>query len=86
MRLLLTRAFNSNNSERLAGIQIDPGAGEVPTWTGPHLFLLIDDYDLVVASQGNPMPALHPTPTLPIQAATRTSPTRATAPWEPIPA
>jgi S-DNA-T family DNA segregation ATPase FtsK/SpoIIIE len=44
--------------ERLAGIQVDPGAGELPTWNGPRLFLLIDDYDLVVASQGNPMPAL----------------------------
>lgn len=37
---------------------VDPTADEVPTWRGPHLFLLIDDYDLVVSSQGNPMPAL----------------------------
>src|SRR6185437_11869375 len=38
--------------------QVDAGAGELPTWNGPRLILLIDDYDLVVASQGNPMPAL----------------------------
>jgi len=44
--------------ERLAGIQVDPAAGTVPRWTGPRLFLLIDDYDLVVGTQGNPMPAL----------------------------
>jgi S-DNA-T family DNA segregation ATPase FtsK/SpoIIIE len=44
--------------ERLAGISVDPAAGTVPRWTGPRLFLLIDDYDLVVGSQGNPMPAL----------------------------
>ncbi|MEO8888631.1 MAG: type VII secretion protein EccCa [Jatrophihabitantaceae bacterium] len=44
--------------ERLAGIQVDPSAGAVPTWNGPHLFLIIDDYDLVVRAQANPMPAL----------------------------
>ncbi|PZS18171.1 MAG: type VII secretion protein EccC [Pseudonocardiales bacterium] len=43
---------------RLAGIQVDPVAGEVPRWTGPRLFLLIDDYDLIASSQGNPMHAL----------------------------
>ena len=41
--------------DRLAGIQIDPAAGEVPKWTGPKLFLLIDDYDLIASSGGNPM-------------------------------
>jgi S-DNA-T family DNA segregation ATPase FtsK/SpoIIIE len=43
---------------RLSGIQVDPVAGEVPRWTGPRLFLLIDDYDLIVSSSGNPMHAL----------------------------
>ena len=41
--------------QRLAGIQVDPVAGEVPKWSGPRLFVVIDDYDLVVASQANPM-------------------------------
>ena len=44
--------------ERLAGIQIDPTSSEVPQWSGPKLFLLIDDYDLVGGAQGNPMLAL----------------------------
>lgn len=44
--------------ERLAGLEIDPMAGQVPQWTGPKLFLLIDDYDQVASSSGNPMPAL----------------------------
>jgi S-DNA-T family DNA segregation ATPase FtsK/SpoIIIE len=44
--------------ERLAGIQIDPSSSEVPQWTGPKLFLLIDDYDLVGGAQGNPLLAL----------------------------
>jgi S-DNA-T family DNA segregation ATPase FtsK/SpoIIIE len=43
---------------RLSGIQVDPVAGEVPRWTGPRLFLLIDDYDLVATGHGNPMHAL----------------------------
>lgn len=41
--------------ERLAGIQVDPVAGEVPTWSGPRLILLLDDYDMIASSQGNPM-------------------------------
>ncbi len=42
--------------DRLAGIQVDPSAGSVPTWSGPRLILLLDDYDMVAsASQGNPM-------------------------------
>jgi S-DNA-T family DNA segregation ATPase FtsK/SpoIIIE len=41
--------------ERLAGIQVDPLGGELPQWRGPRLFLLVDDYDLVVSSQGNPL-------------------------------
>jgi S-DNA-T family DNA segregation ATPase FtsK/SpoIIIE len=45
--------------ERLAGIQIDPAAGEVPKWVGPRLFLLLDDYDLIATSGGNPIHALH---------------------------
>ncbi|MDT4928971.1 MAG: segregation ATPase FtsK/SpoIIIE, family [Pseudonocardiales bacterium] len=44
--------------DRLSGIQVDTGAGEVPRWNGPRLILLIDDYDLVASSQGNPMHAL----------------------------
>jgi S-DNA-T family DNA segregation ATPase FtsK/SpoIIIE len=44
--------------ERLANLQIDPVAGEVPKWTGPRLILLIDDYDMVASSAGNPMTAL----------------------------
>lgn len=44
--------------DRLAGIQVDPAAGEVPRWTGAKLFLLIDDYELVAGSAGNPMAAL----------------------------
>ncbi|HEX9231313.1 MAG TPA: type VII secretion protein EccCa [Jatrophihabitantaceae bacterium] len=44
--------------ERLAGIQIDPTSSEVPQWSGPKLFLLIDDYDLVGSAQGNPLLAL----------------------------
>ena len=43
---------------RLSGIQVDPVAGEVPRWTGPRLFLLIDDYDLIATGHGNPMHAL----------------------------
>jgi ESX secretion system protein EccC len=43
---------------RLSGLQVDPVAGEVPRWSGPRLFLLIDDYDLIASSQGNPMHAL----------------------------
>ncbi|MGI8679367.1 MAG: type VII secretion protein EccCa [Jatrophihabitans sp.] len=46
--------------DRLEGIQVDPTAGQVPTWNGPHLFLLIDDYDLIASSsQGNPMHAIN---------------------------
>ncbi|HZE49155.1 MAG TPA: type VII secretion protein EccCa, partial [Jatrophihabitantaceae bacterium] len=41
--------------ERLAGIQVDPTASEVPQWSGPKLFLLIDDYDLLGGAQGNPL-------------------------------
>lgn len=42
--------------ERLAGIEVDPAAGKVPTWTGPKLFLLLDDYEMIAtASTGNPM-------------------------------
>ncbi|SHG69821.1 DNA segregation ATPase FtsK/SpoIIIE, S-DNA-T family [Jatrophihabitans endophyticus] len=45
--------------DRLSGIQVDPSAGEVPTWSGPKLFLLLDDYDLIAGStQGNPMHGL----------------------------
>ncbi|MBE7186700.1 type VII secretion protein EccCa [Jatrophihabitans endophyticus] len=44
--------------DRLAGIQVDPGANEVPTWRGPKLVVLLDDYDLIAGSQGNPMSAL----------------------------
>ncbi len=44
--------------ERLAGIQIDPGKGEAPTWSGARLFVVIDDYELVAASAGNPIAAL----------------------------
>jgi len=44
--------------DRLAGIEVDPAAGEVPKWAGPKLFLLIDDYDMVSKSAGNPLPAL----------------------------
>ncbi|HEY3715201.1 MAG TPA: type VII secretion protein EccCa [Jatrophihabitantaceae bacterium] len=44
--------------ERLAGIQVDPTASEVPQWNGPKLFLLIDDYDLVGGAQGNPLLSL----------------------------
>jgi S-DNA-T family DNA segregation ATPase FtsK/SpoIIIE len=44
--------------ERLAGIQVDPMSSEVPQWQGPKLFLLIDDYDLVGGSQGNPLLSL----------------------------
>ncbi|MDT4960818.1 MAG: segregation ATPase FtsK/SpoIIIE, family [Pseudonocardiales bacterium] len=43
---------------RLAGLQADPVAGEVPRWTGPKLFLLIDDYDLIATGHGNPLQAL----------------------------
>jgi S-DNA-T family DNA segregation ATPase FtsK/SpoIIIE len=41
--------------QRLAGIQVDPLVGEVPRWSGPRLFLLVDDYDLVASSSGNPL-------------------------------
>jgi S-DNA-T family DNA segregation ATPase FtsK/SpoIIIE len=41
--------------ERLAGIQVDPTSTEIPQWKGPKLFLIIDDYDLVAGSQGNPL-------------------------------
>ncbi len=41
--------------DRLSGIQVDPVAGEVPKWTGPKLILLVDDYDLIASSGGNPM-------------------------------
>jgi S-DNA-T family DNA segregation ATPase FtsK/SpoIIIE len=42
--------------ERLAGIQIDPGSNVVPSWGGPQLFLLLDDYDLVASAGGsNPL-------------------------------
>ena len=44
--------------DRLAGIQLDPGANAVPTWQGPKLIVLLDDYDLIASSQGNPMSAL----------------------------
>jgi DNA segregation ATPase FtsK/SpoIIIE, S-DNA-T family len=43
---------------RLSGIQVDPLAGEVPRWSGPRLFLIIDDYDLLSSAQGNPMHSL----------------------------
>ncbi|MGI8762154.1 MAG: type VII secretion protein EccCa [Jatrophihabitantaceae bacterium] len=41
--------------ERLGGLQVDPSVAQLARWSGPRLFLLIDDYDLVAASQGNPM-------------------------------
>ncbi len=42
--------------ERLAGIQIDPSSAVVPQWTGPKLFLLLDDYDLISTAGGaNPL-------------------------------
>ena len=44
--------------DRLASIQVDPTSGRVPTWQGPRLILLIDDYDMVASSAGNPMTAL----------------------------
>ncbi len=44
--------------DRLANIQVDPVAGEVPKWSGPRLIVLIDDYDLVASSAGNPLTAL----------------------------
>ena len=44
--------------ERLAGIQVDPTSSAVPQWTGPKLFLLIDDYDMVGGTQGNPLLSL----------------------------
>ena len=44
--------------DRLANIQVDPVAGEVPKWSGPRLIVLIDDYDLVASSAGNPVTAL----------------------------
>jgi len=43
---------------RLAGIQVDPGAGEVPRWAGPRLFLFIDDYDLIATGGDNPLRSL----------------------------
>ena len=39
-------------------VQLAPAAGEVPTWSGPRLFLLLDDYDLIASSAGNQMPAI----------------------------
>ncbi|MGN6606885.1 MAG: type VII secretion protein EccCa [Jatrophihabitans sp.] len=44
--------------ERLAKIVVDPEAGTVPSWSGPRLFVLIDDYDLVAGAAGNPVPSL----------------------------
>ena len=44
--------------DRLTGIQVDPALGEVPTWSGPRLFLLLDDYDLIASSAGNQMPSI----------------------------
>ncbi|WP_375487572.1 type VII secretion protein EccCa [uncultured Jatrophihabitans sp.] len=44
--------------DRLSGIQVDPAVGEVPTWSGPRLFVLLDDYDLIASSAGNQMPAI----------------------------
>lgn len=44
--------------ERLSGIKIDPTAREAPRWAGPHLFLLIDDYEMIAAAQPNPLHAL----------------------------
>jgi S-DNA-T family DNA segregation ATPase FtsK/SpoIIIE len=42
--------------QRLAGIQIDQNTTEVPQWTGPKLFVLIDDYDIVTGGgAGNPV-------------------------------
>jgi S-DNA-T family DNA segregation ATPase FtsK/SpoIIIE len=42
--------------ERLAGIQIDQNATEVPEWTGPKLFVIIDDYDILTGGGGgNPL-------------------------------
>lgn len=41
--------------ERLAGITIDPTARQAPRWSGPRLFVLIDDYEAIAASQPNPM-------------------------------
>jgi S-DNA-T family DNA segregation ATPase FtsK/SpoIIIE len=44
--------------QRLDGIQVDPTKGEVPTWEGPRLILLLDDYDMIASSAGNPMAQL----------------------------
>ncbi|GAA1943489.1 type VII secretion protein EccCa [Nocardioides hwasunensis] len=44
--------------ERLAGITIDPTARQAPRWAGPRLFVLIDDYESIAASQPNPLHAL----------------------------
>jgi len=42
-------------TERLAGIKIDPTAQQAPRWSGPKLFLLIDDYESIAATQPNPL-------------------------------
>ncbi|MDR1998840.1 MAG: type VII secretion protein EccCb, partial [Frankiaceae bacterium] len=41
--------------ERSASVAVDPGSRTVATWAGSRLFLLIDDYDLVSTSTGNPL-------------------------------
>ena len=41
--------------ERQAGITIDPTAREAPRWAGPKLFVLIDDYEMIAATQPNPL-------------------------------
>ncbi|HET6877274.1 MAG TPA: type VII secretion protein EccCa [Jatrophihabitans sp.] len=43
--------------QRLSALQIDPTApaADLPRWSGPRLFLLIDDYDVVASAAGNPL-------------------------------
>lgn len=44
--------------ERASSVAVDPATGHVATWTGPRLFVMIDDYQLIATSSGNPLAPL----------------------------
>lgn len=41
--------------ERVATITIDPSSPQISTWSGAKLFVLIDDYEMLATSAGNPL-------------------------------
>ncbi len=41
--------------ERVGSITVDPTSPQISTWSGPKLFVLIDDYEMRASAAGNPL-------------------------------